>query len=151
MEVILLENHQNLGQRGDIVNVARGYARNYLIPKKIAVPNTKANKAKIEAVDQFHNIEVNKEEESALKIKEELDGLTIEIKAKSGKESKLFGSITTKNISEALEEKGFKIDKRHIKLEEPIKELGNYSIEVSLFQDIKANLNLLVEEENDKG
>lgn len=151
MEVILLENHQNLGQRGDIVNVARGYARNYLIPKKIAVPNTQANIATIKAVDQSRNIEVNKEEESALKIKEELDGLTIEIKAKSGKESKLFGSITNKNISEALEEKGFKIDKRHIKLEEPIKELGNYSIEISLFHDIKVNLNLLVEEENDKG
>jgi large subunit ribosomal protein L9 len=151
MEVILLENHQNLGQRGDIVNVARGYARNYLIPKKIAVPNTQANTATIKAVDQSRNIEVNKEEESALKIKEELDGLTIEIKAKSGKEGKLFGSITNKNISEALEEKGFKIDKRHIKLEEPIKELGNYSIEISLFQDIKVNLNLLVEEENDKG
>jgi large subunit ribosomal protein L9 len=151
MEVILLENHQNLGQRGDIVNVARGYARNYLIPKKIAVPNTQANIATIKAVDQSRNIEVNKEEESALKIKEELDGLTIEIKAKSGKEGKLFGSITNKNISEALEEKGFKIDKRHIKLEEPIKELGNYSIEISLFQDIKVNLNLLVEEENDKG
>ncbi len=151
MEVILLENHQNLGQRGDIVNVARGYARNYLIPKKIAVPNTQANIATIKAVDQSRNIVVNKEEESALKIKEELDGLTIEIKAKSGKESKLFGSITNKNISEALEEKGFKIDKRHIKLEEPIKELGNYSIEISLFQDIKVNLNLLVEEENDKG
>lgn len=151
MEVILLENHQNLGQRGDIVNVARGYARNYLIPKKIAVPNTQANIATIKAVDQSRNIEVNKEEESALKIKEELDGLTIEIKAKSGKEGKLFGSITNKNISEALEEKGFKIDKRHIKLEEPIKELGNYSIEISLFHDIKVNLNLLVEEENDKG
>lgn len=151
MEVILLENHQNLGQRGDIVNVARGYARNYLIPKKIAVPNTPANKASIKAEEQFRKIEVNEEEESALKIKEELDGLTIQIKAKSGKEDKLFGSITTKNISEAIEEKGFKIDKRHIKLEEPIKELGNYSIEVSLFQDIKANLNLLVEEEDDKG
>lgn len=150
MEVILLENHQHLGERGDVVNVSRGYARNYLFPKKIAVPNTPANRTTIKAEEQFRDIEQKKEGETAFSIKEKLDGLSITIKAKSGKEGKLFGSITTKNISEVLEEKGFNIDKRHVKLDEPIKELGNYPIEVTLFHDIKANLTLLVEEADDK-
>jgi len=149
MEVILLEDHPHLGGRGDVVNVARGYARNYLIPKKLAVLNTPSRQVPIQAEEQFHNREVSKEKESAEILKEELDGFTINIKAKTGIEGKLYGSITSKDIACALEEKGYVIDKRSIKLEDHIKEIGNYSIEISLFQDIKININLLVEEADD--
>lgn len=149
MEVILLEDHPHLGGRGDVVNVARGYARNYLIPKKLAVLNTPARQPTIQAEEQFHNREVSKEKESAEILKEELDGFTINIKAKTGIEGKLYGSITSKDIACVLEEKGYMIDKRSIKLEDHIKEIGNYSIEISLFQDIKININLLVEEADD--
>ena len=149
MEVILLEDHAHLGKRGDVVNVANGYARNYLIPKRLAVPNTQAKRNAFEAEEQFHNREVSKEKESAEILKEELDGFTINIKAKTGIEGKLYGSITSKDIACVLEEKGYIIDKRSIKLEDHIKEIGNYSIEISLFQDIKININLLVEEADD--
>lgn len=149
MEVILLEDHPHLGGRGDVVNVARGYARNYLIPKKLAVLNTPSRQPTVQAEEQFHNREVSKEKESAEILKEELDGFTINIKAKTGIEGKLYGSITSKDIACVLEEKGYIIDKRSIKLEDHIKEIGNYSIEISLFQDIKININLLVEEADD--
>lgn len=149
MEVILLEDHPHLGGRGDVVNVARGYARNYLIPKKLAVPNTPSRQPTIQAEEQFHNREVSKEKESAEILKEELDGFTVNIKAKTGIEGKLYGSITSKDIACVLEEEGYMIDKRSIKLEDHIKEIGNYSIEISLFQDIKININLLVEEADD--
>ncbi len=148
MEVILLEDHVHLGQRGDVVNVANGYARNYLIPKRLAVPNTKAKRKAFEAEEQFHKRTIGKERESAIRLKEEIAGIQINIKAKVGKEGKLFGSITNKHIAEAIMSMGYEIDKRSIEFTEPIREIGTYDIEISLFQDVKTHINLLVEEES---
>lgn len=148
MEVILLEDHAHLGQRGDVVNVANGYARNYLIPKRLAVPNTQAKRNAFEAEEQFHKRTIEKERESAIRLKEEIAGIQINIKVKVGKEGKLFGSITNKHIAEAIMSMGYEIDKRSIEFTEPIREIGTYDIEISLFQDVKTHINLLVEEES---
>jgi len=148
MEVILLEDHAHLGQRGDVINVANGYARNYLIPKRLAVPNSQAKRKAFEAEEQFHKRTIKKERESAIRLKEEIAGIQINIKVKVGKEGKLFGSITNKHIAEAIMSMGYEIDKRSIKFTEPVREIGTYDIEISLFQDVKTHINLLVEEES---
>ncbi len=146
MEVILLEDHPHLGQRGDVVNVTKGYARNYLFPKKLAILSSPSGRATFEAEEQFHKREVKKERQAAESLKEELDGIQISIGAKAGNEGKLYGSITNKDISEVLKKKGYVIDRRNMKLTKPIKDIGIYDIEISLFQDVKAYISLLVEE-----
>jgi len=145
MEVILLEDHPHLGERGHVINVADGYAMNYLIPRKLAIRNTKGGRAAFEAEDQFHKKRGKKERKAAEVLKEEIEGIEITIGSKAGKEGKLYGSITSKDVSEALSERGYEIEKKSIKLEGSIREIGTYDIEISLFQDVKANIHLLVE------
>lgn len=147
MKVILIIDVHKLGKRGDVVNVADGYARNYLIPRrlaKIATPKT------MKAFEKEAHLEEKREEKRIEKAREIVDGLSkviLNFKMKAGDDGRLFGSITTKDLSEELEKQGYKIDKRTIHLLEPIKNLGSYSIEVELAREIQVNIPVVVEKE----
>jgi large subunit ribosomal protein L9 len=147
MEVILKQNHPHLGERGKVVEVADGYARNYLIPKKLAVLNTPGNKASLESEKQFEEIKIEKEVVSAEEIKEKIDGKEFEIVAKVGKEGKLYGSITKQDIADLIEKEGVVIDKKSMDVEDHIREAGTYEVQINLFKDVKAQIKLIVKGE----
>ena len=148
MEVILKEDHPHLGKKGEIVQVARGYARNYLIPKKIAVSNTPSNIAAIKAEGQFEKVKLEKEKTKAEQFKDQIHGKEFKIRAKAGKDGKLYGSITKQDIVDLLEKEGYIIDKKVLDTEEHIREIGAYEVQLNLHTDVKAYINLVVEEKS---
>lgn len=144
MKLILQEDVKNLGKMGEVVNVTDGYARNYLIPRKLGV---EANVKNIKALDH----EKRKIEEKAKKIRHDAQGLaerlsstTVALSAKAGEEERLFGSITTMDIAEALKKEGFDIDKKKILLDEPIKRLGTYTVGIKIHHDVTAQVQVKV-------
>ena len=144
MKVILKEDVKSLGTAGAVVNVADGYARNYLIPKSLAV---EANVKSIKTLDhEKRKIEehVKKIRGAAQTLSERISALTLTLSAKAGEEEKLFGSITTMDIAEALKKEGFDIDRRKIVLEEPIKRLGSYTVGVKVHPEVTAQVNIQV-------
>lgn len=149
MEVILREDVDKLGNRGEIVKVADGYARNFLLPKRLAVPATEANKKIIEQERQAHLRREATERGEAQELAKLLDGVTVTIAQKAGEMDQLFGSVTSKDIVEALEAQNFTIERRKIHLDEPIKQLGEHAIAVRLFRDVTAEIkvNVVREEE----
>ena len=126
MQVILRQNIEKLGDRGDIVNVADGYARNYLLPRRLAVPATEANKKIVEQERQAHLRREARERGEAEELARLLAGVTVTIPQKAGEHDQLFGSVTAKDIAEALQKQNYVVDRRKIQLEEPIKQLGEY-------------------------
>ncbi|MCL6544177.1 MAG: 50S ribosomal protein L9 [Bryobacteraceae bacterium] len=144
MEVILREEIEKLGNRGDIVNVADGYARNYLLPKKLAVPATEANKKIIEQERQAYLRREAKLASEAEELARMLAGVTVTIAQKAGEMDQLFGSVTAKDIAEALEKQNFQIDRRKILLEEPIKQLGEYKVALRLHRTVTAEIQVNV-------
>jgi len=144
MEVILNESIENLGKAGDIVSVANGYARNYLLPRGIAIIADKKNLAKIERQREAILKKAAKMKEEYEALAAQLVGLDIEIPVKVGEEDKLYGSVTNLDIARAIEEKGFEIDRKKIVLEEPIKALGEYEIPVKLSPDVTAAIKIKV-------
>ena len=147
MKVILLEDVERLGKRGAILNVTNGYGRNFLIPRKLAAPATDANMKLAEAQGKKVQVLEAKEEKSAGELKADLEKVSITIPMKAGEGEMLFGSVTTANIAEALEEKGFTIDKRRIELDEPIKRLGDHQVTVKLHKNVAAQVKVSVEKE----
>lgn len=147
MKVILLEDVDRLGRRGAILNVANGYGRNFLIPRKLAVPATQANMKFAEVQNKKVQVQEAKEEKSAAELKAELENVSITIPMKSGEGEVLFGSVTSANIADALEKQGYTIDKRRIELEEPIKRLGEYQVSVKLHRKIAAEIKVSVVKE----
>ncbi len=148
MKVILLEDMEKLGKKGEVKEVANGYARNFLIPNKKAVLATKEEIIKIE---EQKALEAQKAEEELVqfqKIATQLDDLEVEISVKIGEEGKLFGAITANQISEKLKELGFKIKKEQIKLENPIKELGEYEANIDLPHNLEAKIKIIIVEKN---
>lgn len=144
MKVILKADVKNFGQIGDIITVKDGFARNFLIPKGLAI---EANPKNIKSLEhEKRKIEdIEKKAKSASEnLASKIAGLNLIIKAKAGEEEKLFGSITAMDISDALKKEGFEIDKRKIQLEEPIKRLGNYAVNIKIHQDISTKLNINV-------
>ena len=147
MQILLLKDVEKVGREGDIVKVADGYARNCLIPKRIAI---KASKG---AIDIQRNIQrrrlVRAEAELAecKDLAEKVDNLSCTISAKVGEEEKLFGSVTTADIAEALRKEGLEIDKKKIMLDAPIKNLGIYSVTIKLHSDVEATMKLWVVKE----
>ena len=144
MKVILKTDVKNLGQTGEIISVKDGYARNFLIPKNLAV---EANIKNVKALEH----EKRKIEEASKKVKSSAENLSsrlsemiLVMKAKAGEEEKLFGSITAMDISEELKNQGIDIDKKKIQLDEPIKRLGSYSVNIKIHQNISAKLNVNV-------
>ncbi len=150
MEVILLEHVPGLGERGDVVSVKDGYARNYLIPRKLAVPNTPSMRRMFENERKFDAKREARRKEAAEKMKEELEKLSLTIEAKVGEEGKLFGSVTSKDIEEELKKHKFIVDRKQIELPETIKQIGVYDIKIKLHPEVTATVKLWVVEEGKK-
>jgi large subunit ribosomal protein L9 len=147
MKVILLKDVEKLGQKGDVKEVADGYARNFLIPNKLAVLATKAELVKLE---EQKKIEAQKAEEELVHFQEiasQIDGLELEIPAKVSEDGKLFGAVAASQIAEKLKEKGFEIKKEQIKTGEPIKEIGEYEATVEFPHNLEAKIKIIVVEE----
>lgn len=136
MKVILRKEHEKLGQIGTVTDVKDGYARNYLIPRGIAYPATKGSMHALEEEKKQAERRSAKEHKESEKLAAALEKVSLTLKAKVGEDEKLFGSITSQMIADALKEQGFTIDKRIIDLEEPIKALGIYTVNVKLHQSV---------------
>src|SRR3974377_1408903 len=147
MEVILKEDIQKLGHRGEVVKVAEGYGRNYLIPRKLAIEATVANKAVIEQMKAAAVRKSAKEKGAAEDLGKQLDGVTLEFTRKSGENDQLFGSVTSSDIAHALEAKGFTIDRRKIVLDVPLKSVGEFDVPVKLHREVTASIKAVVKKE----
>jgi len=148
MKIILTQDFDELGFAGDIIRVSDGYARNFLIPKEIAL---EANKKNLKFMDtQKKKIEVKrlKAKEDAEKISEKIKDTIVTIKQKVGDEGKLYGSVTTMDIAAELEKQGIDIDRRKITLDKPIKNLGDYNIPIKLYPEVTSSIKLIVESED---
>ena len=147
MEVILKEDLENLGNRGDVVKVADGYGRNYLLPRKLAMQATAANKAVIEQMKQSALRRSAREKGEAEQQVALYDALTLEFTRKVGENEQLFGSVTSSDIAQALEAKGFVTDRRKIQLEEPLRQLGEFLVPVKLHREVSAHVKVLIQGE----
>jgi len=147
MKVILRKEHEKLGQIGTVVDVKDGYARNYLIPKNIAFPATEGSVRALEEEKKQATLRQGKEKKASEKLAVELEKLSLTIKMKVGEDEKLFGAVTSQMVSDALKEKGLEIDKRIIDLEEPIKALGIYNVNVKLPQGVSGVVKVWVVQE----
>lgn len=136
MEVILREDVEKLGNRGQVVNVAAGYARNYLLPKRLAVAATESNKKIVEQERQAHLRREAKEVADARDLGRMMANLSVTIAQKAGENDQLFGSVTAKDIADSLEKQGYNIDRRKVLLDEPIKTLGDHKVTVRLHRDV---------------
>jgi large subunit ribosomal protein L9 len=144
MEVILREHVDNLGRRGDLVKVADGYARNYLLPRKMALLATEGNKKVIEREKVKFEANEAEEQKVAQAVADRLATVEIEIARRVGETDALFGSVTNADVAEALAGKGFAIDRRKIQLHEPIKKLGEFGVPVKLHRDVVVTLKVKV-------
>jgi len=144
MKLILKENIDTLGHIGDIVKVAPGYARNYLLPKGLAIEATEKNAKALDHAMRQLAYKKNKALESARNLAAKLEGLAIELLHQAGEEGKLFGSVTNMEIAAFLKENGYDIDRKKIVLAEPIKQLGEYTVPVKIHPEITANLKVCV-------
>src|SRR5262245_12579288 len=147
MEVILRDHVDNLGQRGEVMKVADGYARNYLLPRKLALPATEANKKWIERERKIAEARDQEERGAADAIASRLTVLELTIAKKVGENDQLYGSVTNADIAEVLAKKGFEIDRRKILLPDPIKSLGEHTVPVKLHRDVTAQLKVTVAKE----
>jgi len=147
MKVILLEDIDKLGKKGEIKEVANGYARNLLIPKKMAVLASKSEILRLEKQKEIDEEKVEKELILFQEIASQMDGFELEISTKVGEDNKLFGAITASKISEELKKNNFEIKKDQIKLKEPIKETGEYEIQIELPHNLEAKIKLVIVEE----
>jgi large subunit ribosomal protein L9 len=144
MEVILREHVDNLGRRGDIVKVADGYARNYLLPRKLALLATDGNKKVIERERVKFDTKEAEEKKVAEAISERINNAEIEIARKVGETEALYGSVTTADIADALHAKGLDVDRRKIGLQEPIKKLGEYDVPIKLHREVATHVKVRV-------
>ncbi len=147
MEVILKEDVQKLGHRGDLVKVAEGYGRNYLLPRKLAIEATPANRAVIEQMRAAALRRSAKEKGEAEELAKQFDGMTVQFTRKAGEKDHLFGSVTAGDIAEALGKKGFNVDRRKIQLDEPLKVVGEFTVPVRLHRDVATSVKVVIEKE----
>jgi large subunit ribosomal protein L9 len=147
MEVILKEDVPKLGSRGDVVKVAEGFGRNYLLPQKLAILANMGNKAVIEQMKAASVRRSAKEKVQADELAKQFDGLSASFTRKSGENDQLFGSVTSSDIAEALAKKGFELDRRKIQLHEPLKTVGEFMVPVKLHKDVTVHLKVVIEKE----
>jgi large subunit ribosomal protein L9 len=147
MEVILREDIEKLGTRGQVVKVAPGYARNFLLPKRMAVAATEANKKIVEQERQAYLRKEAKVQGEAQELAKIMTGATVRIAQKAGENDQLFGSVTSKDIAEGLAAQNYNIDRRRIQLEEPIRQLGEYKVTVRLHKDVPVEITVVVAKE----
>ncbi len=147
MEVILKEDVAKLGSRGDVVKVAEGYGRNYLLPRKLAIQATASNK---QVIDQMKAAAVRrsaKEKAQAEELSKQFDGLSVSFQRKAGEHDQLFGSVTATDLADALEKKGFNVDRRKIQLHEALRTLGEFTVPIKLHKDVTTHLKVMIEKE----
>ena len=147
MEVILKEDVEKLGHRGDVVKVAEGYGRNYLLPRKLAIEATSGNKKVIEDMKAASQRRVVREQADAEGLAKQLEAVTLTFLRRTGEGEHLFGSVTSSDIAAELEARGFTIDRRKIQLDEPIKMLGDAEVPLKLHRDVTAKLKVVVKRE----
>src|ERR1700704_3407225 len=147
MQIILQEDIEKLGHRGDVVTVKPGYARNFLLPQKLAVEATAGNLKAIERIRTSLAKKTATELEAGQKQAELLNGVALKFTRKTGENDQMFGSVTSGDIAEGVVAQGFKIDKRQIQISEPIKAIGSHPVTVKVFRDITAQINVTVEKE----
>lgn len=150
MKVILSADVEKVGSLGDVIEVKNGFARNFLLPRKLALEVSEHNLSLMAARKKKHQKKLEMEKLSAVEQKRKLDGTVIDIRKKSGENDVLFGSVTTAEIEKELAAKGFGVEKKKIHLDEPIKRLGEFTAKVKLFADVEAaiKINVLKEEED---
>ena len=147
MEVILREDVANLGTVGDIVKVKPGYARNYLLPRNLAVIADRSNLRVLEHQKRVVGVKRDRDRKQAESLAQRLTSMRVTIKARAGEEGKLFGSVTNQDIEKALAEQGFSVERRRIRLDEPIKALGEHLVPVHLTTGVNAHVTVIVEAE----
>jgi len=147
MEVILREDIEKLGNRGEVVKVAPGYARNFLLPKRLAVMANESNKKIVEQERQAHLRKDAKLQTEAEDLSKLLTGVSVTIRQKAGENDQLFGSVGSKDVAEALAANHFTIDRRKVLLDEPIKQLGEYKVPVRLHKNVTAEVTVVVAKE----
>jgi large subunit ribosomal protein L9 len=147
MEVILKEDVAKLGSRGDVVKVAEGYGRNFLLPRKLAIEASKGNKAVIEQMKAASVRRSAKEKTQAEELAKQFDGVSVSFARKSGEHEQLFGSVTSGDIADALTKKSFNIDRRKIQLHDPLKTVGEFTVPIKLHKDVTAHLKVVIEKE----
>ena len=148
MKVILKEDVQNLGQQGDVVEVKSGYARNYLMPQKLAILFTKQQKKSIEEAQIVEKRKLEREKDKLESVLKQVKDLNLSLKMQSKEENKLFGSVTKLDIVKLLEENGITIDKKYIDLSSPIKTLGEHKVNIVFTKEMSASFTLVVEKED---
>ena len=144
MEVILREHVDNLGRRGDVVKVAAGYARNYLLPRKLALPVTEASRRQIEREREKAEARDAEEMAAANGLAERMAALDISIARRVGENNTMYGSVTSADIAQALSAKGFEVEKRKIHLPDAIKSLGEHTVAVKIHRDVSADVKVKV-------
>jgi large subunit ribosomal protein L9 len=147
MEVILKEDVAQLGQRGDVVKVANGYGRNFLLPKKLAIEATAGNKKVIEQMKASAVRKTQKDKADAEALAKQFEGVNVTITRRTGEQDQLFGSVTTSDIAAELEKQGFTVDRRKIELDQPIKTIGNFDVKIRLFREVSATVKVTVAKE----
>ena len=148
MEIILQEDVENLGEIGDLVKVKDGYARNYLLPRGLALTASRRNVRVLEHRKRLAAKKRERAQQNANAVRDRLSGLTLSITARAGEEDKLFGSVTNIDIEKALQAQGVTIDRRKIILAEPIKQLGTYTVPIRLSRDVEASVTVQVSPES---
>jgi large subunit ribosomal protein L9 len=150
MDVILQKDVKNLGSKGDVVKVAEGYGRNYLIPRGLAIEATDKNMAELKMKKKQQKKREERELQEAQNIAKKIDDKRLVLKVKAGEKGRLFGSITTKDIAEKIQsDYGVELDKRKIELAQPIRTLGNYRVEIKIHPGVIATLNVVVEKQDE--
>ena len=144
VKVILTDEVRGLGNRGEVVSVAAGYARNFLLPKELAYLATPGNVKRLEQERKRYDVAQAKEKEQATTVAKAFEGLTVTIRKKAGEHDALYGSVTAAELAEALEAKGITVDRRRIELDEPIKRLGAHTVHVRLHREVIAALSVEV-------
>ena len=148
MKVILKEDVQNLGQQGDVVEVKPGYARNYLMPQKLAILFTKQQKKSIEEAQIVEKRKLEREKDQLESVLKKVENLNLSLKMQSEEDNKLFGSVTKLDIVKLLEENGITIDKKYIDLSSPIKTLGEHKVNIVFTKEMSGSFTLAVEKED---
>src|SRR6476659_5728201 len=147
MEVILKEDVAKLGSRGDVVKVAEGYGRNFLLPRKLAIEASAGNKAVIEQMKAASVRRSAKEKSQAEELAKQFDGVSVSFQRRSGEHDQLFGSVTSGDISDALAKKGLDVDRRKIQIHEPLKTVGEFTVPIRLHKDVTTHLRVVIEKE----
>lgn len=145
VEVILRDDVPNLGKIGDVVRVKPGYARNYLLPRGLAIEANSKNLRVLEHQKRVIGAKADRDHKSAEAHKKQVDGLELRVQARAGEEGRLFGSVTNLDLERLLAAKGVTVDRRRIQLDEPLKQLGTYPVVVLLGRDVRATVQVIVE------